>query len=527
MIQVEKILSSIGEYGIISLGIGVFYLMMMCRREKSVNENFSEKGHINKTALMGHTIIAIVLFAAYALEVFKGSRTIGYFALFAAMCLIPVIVEQFIYRKNPEDNRIKYIMGSCYGALYVFVIFTTHSVLPCMYAIPMFMVIILYMDVRHCVLIGAGAVLANVGCVIRDVVTVGYTADEIPDVEIRVLAMLMTAIYMAFTTAAVKKVNGVKMEAIRKQTESANALADSVLSASGHMMSNIQGVSEKVGLLGESMERIHTYMGEVSSGSTETAESIQQQMQKTEIIQQHIIRVKGTAEQIEENMSETVGRVETGRRQMDALAKQVESSMSANRQVLDQMKGLNEYTNQMNTIIETITSIANSTGMLALNASIEAARAGEAGRGFAVVAGQISGLANQTKSATVNITELIQHINKELVDVAAAVDVVTESNKANAESTKVVTENFVVITQGTENVGQQTKELMSIVDELESANEDIVENIQTISAITEEVSAHANETYTVCEENARLVESVTDMVDGLNVEAQKLQSSRQ
>lgn len=491
-----------------------------------MNEKFSEKGYINKTALLGHTIIGVVLFLAYALELFKGSRTIGYFTVFALICMVPIIVEQILYRRDPEDRKIQHIMGICYGILYLFAIFTTNSLLTCLYAFPMFMVIVLYMDVRFCILVGCGAFFGNVGCVIKDAVTVGYAAEEIPDVEIRIAATLITVAYMAFTTAAVKKVNQVKMQAIQEQTEAANALADNVLSASGNMISDIGDVSKKVEQLGESMERIHTYMGEVSSGSTETAESIQQQMQKTEVIQQHIIRVKDTAMEIEEHMSETVGRVETGKRQMDALAKQVESSMAANRQVLSQMRELSEYTSQMNTIIETITSIANSTGMLALNASIEAARAGEAGRGFAVVAGQISGLANQTKSATVNITELIEHINRELVDVEAAVDVVTESNKANAESTQVVTDNFVGITQGTENVGQQTKELMGIVDELENANSDIVRNIQTISAITEEVSAHANETYNVCEENARLVDSVTDMVDGLSTEAQKLQSSR-
>ena len=303
-----------------------------------------------------------------------------------------------------------------------------------MYAFPMFMLIILYMDVRFCILISCGAFFGNVACIIKDLLTVGYAAEEIPDVEIRIAAVLMTSIYMVVATAGVKKVNQVKMQDIQKQTESANALADNVLSASGSMIANIMDVSEKVEQLGESMERIHTYMGEVSSGSTETAESIQQQMQKTELIQQHIVKVKDTALEIEENMSETVEKVETGRQHMDALAKQVESSMAANRQVLEQMKELSEYTNQMNTIIETITSIANSTGMLALNASIEAARAGEAGRGFAVVASQISGLANQTKSATVNITELIGHINKELIEVEAAVDVVTKCNRANAES---------------------------------------------------------------------------------------------
>ena len=145
---------------------------------------------------------------------------------------------------------------------------------------------------------------------------------------------------------------------------------------------------------------------------------------------------------------------------------------------------------------------------------------------FAVVASQISGLANQTKSATVNITELIEHINKELVSVEAAVDVVTESNRANTESTRLVTENFAGITHGTEDIGKQTEELLNTVAELEAANADIVESIQTISAITEEVSAHANETYNACESNTLLVESVTKVVGDLSEEAQKLQNAR-
>ena len=331
---------------------------------------------------------------------------------------------------------------------------------------------------------------------------------------------------MVVTTVAVKKVNGAKIEQIEKQKEAAHALTDDVLQTSGDMITGIRQVSEKMEQLGISMEQIHSSMSEVSTGSSETAESVQQQLQKTEVIQQHIAKVKDTAVEIEENMNTTAEKVTTGRQQMDALAEQVEKSMTANRQVLEQMKALSEYTGQMNTIIETITSIANSTGMLALNASIEAARAGEAGKGFAVVASQISGLANQTKAATVNITDLIGHINQELVSVEEAVDVVTESNRANAESTRVVGENFEGITQGTENVEAQTKELMGIVGELETANADIVEHIQTVSAITEEVSAHANETFNACEENSLLVETVTGVVGELSSNAEKLQNAK-
>ena len=488
--------------------------------------NFSEKGFVNRVALLGHTIIDTVLFLAYALEVFKGSRTIGYFAVFALLCVAPVVVEQILYRRNHEDEWIKHIMGISYGMLYLFVIFTTTSALACTYAFPMFMVIILYMDIKYCTLLSAGAVLGNIAFVIYHALTVGYAAAEIPDVEIRIAATMLTCAFMIMETNAVKRVNAEKVKQIQLQTDEANRLTDSVLNTSGKMISGIEEMSGKVEQLGQSMEQIHSYMGEVSSGSTETAESVQTQLQKTEQIQQHIIRVKDVAAGIEENMKETVRKVDMGRQQMDGLAAQVEKSMEANHQVLSQMTALREYTNQMNTIIETITSIANSTGMLALNASIEAARAGESGRGFAVVASQISGLANQTKSATVNITELIEHINKELVSVEAAVDVVTESNRSNTESTQVVTENFAGITRGTEDIGKQTEDLLNTVAELEAANADIVESIQTISAITEEVSAHANETYNACESNAMLVESVTKVVDDLSGEAQKLQSAR-
>ena len=58
------------------------------------------------------------------------------------------------------------------------------------------------------------------------------------------------------------------------------------------------------------------------------------------------------------------------------------------------------------------------------------------------------------------------------------------------------------------------------------ANEDIVEGIQTISAISEEVSAHSSETYDACEENSIMVEDVAKIVEDLN-EATKEYSAQQ
>lgn len=485
--------------------------------------NFSEKKYVNKTALKGHTIIDSILFLAYLLEVMKGSRTIGYFAVFAVLTVVPVVVEWLIYARNPESGAIKHIIGITYGILYFFVIFTTTSLLPFTYAFPMFTVIILYMDPRFNILIGVFASVGNVVYIVYHAMTVGYAQAEIPDLEIRVAATVLTAVFMIFTTRAVTKVNNMKLKQIQDQTDETGRLMNNILTTSQDMITDIASVTRQMTDLGDSVAKVHDAMQDVSTGSAETAESVQVQIQRTEQIQVHIGNVKDTAARIGQNVHDTLQKVATGTEQMAALESQVEQSKAANEEVLEKMQELGTYTSQMNTITETISSITNSTVMLALNASIEAARAGEAGKGFAVVASQISDLASQTQKATSNITSLIENINKELKHVADAVNVVTKSNDANAESTSVVKNTFAGITSGTEDISCHTEELMHIVTDLELTNKDIVENIQTISAITEEISAHANETFHACDENTRMVDSVRRIVENLNNGARKLQ----
>ena len=487
-------------------------------------EIFNEKAYINKQGLVGHTILDVVIMVAYLIEFFKGSRTLGYTAIMFVLTIGPLVWEYLLYKSRPDSDNIKHVMACCFGALYVFVILTTHSILPFSYAVPMFFITALYSDFKFCMFVGVSTNIINIISVVYNFLTVGYEKEQIPDVEIRVLLLLVITIFLVITTLAIRKVNEVKLANINAQKDETARLLKEILEISNEMISDVEVVSSKMGALGDSVNQIHDSMGEVSTGSTETAESIQDQLHQTESIQNYIELVKDTANSIEKNMEQTEIMVGEGQKKMSALEEQMEKSIRTNEVVLKQMKELDTYTQKMNTIIETITSIANSTGMLALNASIEAARAGEAGRGFAVVADEISGLANQTKAATVNITGLINSINKELREASSAVEIVTQSNQENTESTRIVSENFNGIAKETISINAQTKELAAVVESLDVANSEIVEKIQTISAITEEVSAHASETYESCEENSRMVEQVSRLMDQLNTNAKRLKA---
>ncbi len=76
------------------------------------------------------------------------------------------------------------------------------------------------------------------------------------------------------------------------------------------------------------------------------------------------------------------------------------------------MAELEAAAREIEDIIEMVTSVAEQTNLLALNATIEAARAGEAGKGFAVVASEVKDLADQTGKATDEIRKKIEAMRK-------------------------------------------------------------------------------------------------------------------
>ena len=119
---------------------------------------------------------------------------------------------------------------------------------------------------------------------------------------------------------------------------------------------------------------------------------------------------------------------------------------------------LDDQSQQIATIIGSISAIAEQTNLLALNAAIEAARAGDQGRGFAVVADEVRQLASRTTDATEEIINVVKH-NQSLA--SDAVELVNVGDEKAQGGLKYAEEAGQVIAQ----IQDGAKEVVNAVEQ--------------------------------------------------------------
>lgn len=485
-------------------------------------QRVSAEQRANRAALLLYGIINAVLVLCYAIEVVKGSRSIGYYAVFLILALVPWLMGELVYRANHESERIAYIIPIGFSIFYLFIIFTTTSDVAYVYAFVMAVALIILGNTR---MIGVYMIIVSAGNVIQ-VAHMGLSgqisAERIPNVEIRLASVVMIGIYLFVSTRVLNQNNQDRLDELEKEKHHAAELTKQVLAASEQMTTNIGTLADKMNVLESTTGQTMSAMEEVTAGTSETAESVQTQMQKTEEIQHTIGEVEKSAGMMAEDIRAAREELIDSKKTIRTLIEQVDISNRANENMSDEVARLTGYTDQMQSIIDVIDNVTSQTSLLSLNASIEAARAGEAGKGFAVVASEISSLATQTQQATEDITGLINHISEELANVIRVIDTVIANTKQQNESAHHTADSFEAIDRKIDAVYAQTEHTMNLLGELEHANTAITEGIETISAVTQEVTAHSNETLSISTENSKMTGEVGAIIGRLNEMARVL-----
>ncbi|MGN0414027.1 MAG: methyl-accepting chemotaxis protein [Agathobacter sp.] len=477
---------------------------------------------VNATAMFCYRIILGVLLISYLIEVFKKARTVPYFVIMCILLLVPYILCEVMYVKDKASERIRYVIAAGFMVFNVFVVFTMFSQIVFVYAIPVAVILLCYNQSKLIFIYMLGVTITNVVQVIYMGITHQINSDVLPSIEIRIAVLVLLSLYMNLSTRAAEKTNRNRIEQVNSEKEKMASLIKQIMRVSDQMTTNIDTVSQKVGILNNTANQTTLSMKEVTQGTGETVSSIQMQMEKTEEIHQVIDQVSSSTAAITENIGATREEIAASKANIDELIRHVELSNQANQNVSNEIEKLNAYAEQMQTITSLINDVASQTSLLALNASIEAARAGEAGRGFAVVASEISNLASKTQEATVNITDLIGNVSTELSNMVSVIKDMLDNSDAQNQVVNDTAENFEEISVKAEAVYYDAGKLQELVTDLNTANEQVVKGIETISAVTEEVTAHSNETLEISEKNSNIADEVERIVEELNSLAKEL-----
>ena len=249
------------------------------------------------------------------------------------------------------------------------------------------------------------------------------------------------------------------------------------------MVSHIRKAAEEVnsraqalsGLSGGAYDGMEQQSGEITSmaGAVEefsaTSLNIADNMGNTERLAQ-------------ENAQQT----RIGRNSMQEASSSLEHIATALNSTATVINTLGQRSQEIGGIVGVITSIAEQTNLLALNAAIEAARAGEQGRGFAVVADEVRNLASRTREATDEISGMIQSIQRETGNAISTMEhgntLMQEGLSRNAD----VASALARIDEQSRSAGQQFAAITTATQEQSSTATLLSSNLQSIALANSE-----------------------------------------
>ena len=268
------------------------------------------------------------------------------------------------------------------------------------------------------------------------------------------------------------------------------------------MQEVMQGVTPMASMLTDFAEKMLGLSASLEREATTTREEAGTAQRVSAETQQEVGALSEEALRIEQGIDHAVeGAREASDRGSNAL-RQAETSV-------DFVRRLGEQGEEIGTIVQTISDIAQQTNLLALNAAIEAARAGEEGKGFAVVAAEVKSLAKETFEATERVgrqIEAVQTLVKEaLVGIEATTSAVQDMRQSQMGLMTTV-----------EGQKSNTASIAQTVCRSIERSTSTVERIDTVLASAERSHARATELAEAARQLLELAGTIRELIASLD-----------
>jgi len=263
---------------------------------------------------------------------------------------------------------------------------------------------------------------------------------------------------------------------------------------------------------------------QVTTSATEIAASARQQ-EATGIEQaQTSVEILSTTKEISANTSQLLKTMEDATAVADYTTnatadaqnnlRRMDSTMqhmvTATDSINAKLAALSEKASNINSVLITITKVADQTNILSLNAAIEAEKAGEAGRGFSVVATEIRRLADQTSVSTCDIEQMLKEMQSAVSASVMGMDKFSEEIRRSVGEVRQVTDQlsgvmdqvqklapqFDVVLQGMQSQAVGAQQISETMMQLNDATQQTVESLKATSEAVHQLQYAAGDLQT-------------------------------
>ncbi|MGL4997134.1 MAG: extracellular solute-binding protein [Deefgea sp.] len=198
-----------------------------------------------------------------------------------------------------------------------------------------------------------------------------------------------------------------------------------------------------------------------------------------------ITHIADNANDVDQTVGETQELSSISATAVQGVADEVGQMTASFEQLGETMGTLSKHSQEIGTIVNVIKDIAQQTNLLALNAAIEAARAGEQGRGFAVVADEVRKLAERSASATVEITQRIETVDRETQNVVTSMNNTASRIMGSAERAEDARQQMLTIGERMSTVVTVVKEIADSTREQTAASTTMARSVEQINNMSQ------------------------------------------
>ncbi|MCK4993423.1 MAG: HAMP domain-containing protein [Candidatus Omnitrophica bacterium] len=281
----------------------------------------------------------------------------------------------------------------------------------------------------------------------------------------------------------------------------------------------LSGASEQVSKFSQQMDdssqKVSKAIKHISEGAAVQSERSDEAYQISEKSSKSLERVLANSQVTTEGVALVSSYAEKGNLKAKNTVEKLVRLTNTVTHAVEVIQSLGEKSKRISNISATITSIADQTNLLSLNAAIEAARAGDAGRGFAVVAEEVKKLALASAAEVGNIKSLIRAIQSET---SQAVEAIIESSDETLEGKQDVIE----IAESLNEINQAVRDTSILTDQIFHSTQEQVHGASEVVEVLKEVNSIAKGSVLDTEQVGLSVSEQNDSVEAMSFASQEL-----